>query len=350
MSNSRGTASRRRGYGRFVARRLGASLLTLLGITIVAFVLTTLVPARPETANLGQRALSDPVLVQQYRDKYGLDDPLPLQYVAYLGNLAQGDLGTSQQTLHPVLDDLREFAPATLELVLTATVMALGLGLLLGVAAAVKRGTWVDKFARISSLAGVSLPIFWLALVASIVFFRQLHLLPGSGRLDPSLVPPPRVTGFMTLDALFAGAPKTFFSAVSHLILPASVLAISTVGMILRFTRSSVLEALSSDFVKAARAKGLRQRTVLWRYALRAAAGPLVTATTLSFGFMLAATVYVEQLFAWPGLGQYAYRSSTNLDLAAVMGVSIAIAGLFVLMNLVADLLYAYFDPRIRLQ
>src|SRR6478609_3798990 len=127
MSNSRGTASRRRGYGRFVARRLGASLLTLLGITIVAFVLTTLVPARPETANLGQRALSDPVLVQQYRDKYGLDDPLPLQYVAYLGNLAQGDLGTSQQTLQPVLDDLREFAPATLALVLTANVMALGL-------------------------------------------------------------------------------------------------------------------------------------------------------------------------------------------------------------------------------
>lgn len=339
-----------RGYGQFVLRRLGAAVLILLGITVVTFLLTTVVPANPETANLGQRALADPAMVAAFRDKYGLDDPLPVQYFTYLGNLVTGDLGMSSQTLRPVREDLEAFAPATLELVLTGTFLALVGGIGLGVLAARRRGGWLDRFARGGSLVGVSLPTFWLALICSVIFFRQLAILPGSGRLDAAMIPPPKVTGFYTIDTLLIGDLKAFWSAVTHLILPASVLAASTIGLILRFTRGAMLEALASDFVKAARAKGLRERTVLLGYALRASSGPLITATSLSIGFGLAATVYVEQQFSWSGLGQYAFRSSTNLDLSAVMGVTIVIALIFVLVNLAADLLYAFFDPRIRLR
>jgi peptide/nickel transport system permease protein len=334
----------------YLLRRLGSSVVILFGVSLIAFLLTTVVPANPETANLGQRALSDPQIVARFRAHYGLDQPLPVQYLKYVANLLTGDLGTSQQTLHPVSQDLRQFAPATLELVVTATLLALLAGVVCGVLAASRRGGWLDRVSRIASLAGVSLPIFWIAMVVSVVFFRNLHILPGSGRLDPALVRPPQLTGFMTIDSLLAGDWHAFGSAVAHLVLPSAVLAVSVVGMVLRFTRAAVLEALGADFVKAARAKGLRRRAVLWGYAVRSALGPLITATTLSFGFLLAATVYVEQQFSWGGLGQYAYRSSVNLDLTAVMGVSITIALIFVTLNLVADLLYALFDPRIRLR
>lgn len=338
-----------RGYLRFALRRLGASVFILLGVTVITFLLTTVVPANPETANLGQRALADPEMVAAFRERYGLDDPLPVQYLNYLVNLLQGDLGISSQSLRPVRDDLLRYAPATIELVLSGTLLAVVLGVVLGVASANRRGGWLDRTARTTTILGVSLPTFWLALIVSVIFFRQLHLLPGSGRLAPGIVAPHQITGLYTIDSLLTGNLKAFGSAVSHLILPASVLAASTVGLILRFTRGAVIESLSSDYVRAARAKGLRDRTVLVGYAVRAAAGPLVTAVTLSIGFGLAATVYVEQQFSWSGLGQYAFRSSTNLDLSAVMGVTIVIAFLFVLVNLIADLLYAFFDPRIRL-
>lgn len=336
-------------YAAYALRRVAASVLIVIGVTIVTFLLTSVVPADPATANLGQRALSDPELVERFRADHGLDKSLPQQYVTYVGNLFTGDLGMSQQTQRPVRSDLADLAPATLELVLTATALALVAGIALGVVAARRRGGWFDRLARTGSLTGVSLPTFWIGMIASVVFIKNLGILPGSGRLSPALEPPRQITGFLTVDSLLTGNLSTFASATAHLVLPASVLALSVVGMILRFTRSAVLESLGSDFVKAGRAKGLRDRTVLWAYAVRASAGPLVTATTLSFGFLLAATVYIEQQFSWNGIGQYAYRSSTNLDLPAVMGVSILIAAVFVLVNLVADLLYASFDPRIRL-
>jgi peptide/nickel transport system permease protein len=336
-------------FAAYALRRVASSVVIVLGVTVVTFLLTSVVPADPATANLGQRALSDPELVERFRADHGLDDPLPLQYVTYLGNLLTGDLGLSQQTQRPVLDDLADLAPATFELVLTATALALVAGLLLGVTAARNRGGWFDRLARTGSLTGVSLPTFWIGMVAAVVFIKNLGVLPGSGRLSPALDPPSKITGFLTVDSVLTGDWSAFASSVAHLVLPASVLALSVVGMVLRFTRSAVLEALGQDFVKAGRAKGLRDRAVLWRYAVRASAGPLITATTLSFGFLLAATVYIEQQFSWNGIGQYAFRSSTNLDLPAVMGVSILIAAVFVLVNLVADLLYASFDPRIRL-
>ncbi|WP_241490530.1 ABC transporter permease [Leucobacter chromiiresistens] len=338
------------GYFRFVLRRLGTSLVTLFGITLVSFGLGVLVPLRPETANLSQQALSNPEAVAAFREKFGLDLPIWEQYLRYLAGLFRGDLGISQQTGQPIAADLAKYAPATLELVLWATVLSVLIGVSLGIVAAYARNRWPDHLARVVSLIGVSLPTYWLALIGSTFFFRQLGWLPGSGRLDASATPPPRVTGFMTIDTLLAGDMHAWGSAIAHLILPAMILALSNLGMVLRFTRSAVLDGLNTDAVKAARVKGLPGRRVLMRYAVRSASSPIITVTALSFGFLLAATVYVEQIFAWGGLGQYAYRSATNLDVTAITGISVVIAVIFLAVNFIADLLASAFDPRIRLQ
>ncbi|UOQ56699.1 ABC transporter permease [Leucobacter allii] len=338
------------GYLRFVLRRLGTSLITLFGITVVSFGLGVLVPLRPETANLSQQALANPEAVAAFREKFGLDQPIWEQYLRYLGGLFQGDLGISQQTGQPIAADLAKYAPATLELVITATLLTVILGVLFGTIAAYMRNRWPDHLARIVSLIGVSLPTYWIALVGSTIFFRQLDWLPGSGRLSATITPPPTVTGFMTVDSLLAGNGAAFGSALSHLVLPAAVLALSNLGMVLRFTRSAVIDGLNTDAVKAAHAKGLPGSRVLIRYAVRSASSPIITVTALSFGFLLAATVYVEQIFSWGGIGQYAYRSATNLDVTAITGISVVIAVIFLAVNFIADLLSSAFDPRIRLQ
>ncbi|QYM75176.1 ABC transporter permease [Leucobacter luti] len=338
------------GYGRFILRRLGTSLITLFGITIVSFGLGVIVPLRPETANLSQQALANPEAVAAFREKFGLNLPIWEQYLRYLGGLVRGDLGISQQTGQPIAADLAKYAPATLELVVWATVLSVLIGVSLGIIAANARNRWPDQVARLISLLGVSLPTYWIALVGSTVFFRQLGWLPGSGRLDASVTPPPTVTGFYTIDALLVGDFAAWGSAISHLILPATVLALSNLGMVLRFTRSAVLDGLNTDAVKAARVKGLPSTRVLMRYAVRSASSPIITVTALSFGFLLAATVYVEQIFAWGGLGQYAYRSATNLDITAITGISVVIAVIFLAVNFLADILASAFDPRIRIQ
>jgi peptide/nickel transport system permease protein len=338
------------GYGRFLSRRLISSFITLIGITLVSFGISVLVPVRAETVNLSQQALANPEVVAAFREKFGLDLPIWEQYLRYLGGLFRGDLGISQQTGNPVSADLANYAPATLELVVFATVLSLVAGVGFGIVAAAMRNRWPDHLARAVSLVGVSLPTYWLALVGSTLLFRQLGWLPGSGRLDPTMLAPPHVTGFYTIDSLLAGQFDVFTSAVAHLILPASILAISTLGMILRFTRSSVLDGLNTDAVKAAKVKGLSRQRVLMRYAVRMASSPIITVAALSFGFLLAATVYVEQIFAWGGMGQYAYRASTNLDLSAITGISVVVAVIFLIVNFLADVLASAFDPRIRLQ
>lgn len=338
------------GYARFILRRLGTSLVTLFGITLVSFGLGVLVPLRPETANLSQQALANPEAVAAFRAKFGLDLPVWEQYLRYLGGLFRGDLGISQQTGQPIAQDLAKYAPATLELVLWATVLSVVLGVTLGIVAAHARNRWPDHSARFISLLGVSLPPYWIALVGSTILFRQLGWLPGSGRLDAAMTPPPSITGFYTIDSLIAGDFAAWGSAASHLILPAMILALSNIGMVLRFTRSSVIDGLNTDAVKAARVKGLPGRRVLMRYAVRSASSPIITVAALSCGFLLAATVYVEQIFAWGGLGQYAYRSATNLDVTAITGISVVIAVIFLAVNFLADVLSSAFDPRIRLQ
>jgi ABC-type dipeptide/oligopeptide/nickel transport system permease component len=333
---------------RFVARRVGALLLLCLGITMVAFALTQLVPSDPVAANLGEQAAGDPEAVAAFEERYGLDDPIPIQYWHYLTNLLQGDLGESLQDHEPVLDNLARYAPATAELAIFSTLIAVPLGVALGVIAAVRRNRFTDHALRVVSLGGISMPTFWIALVALYVFFYKLGWFPGGDRLDPGVLEPPHTTGMYTIDALLAGQWSTAWNALYHLILPALVLAAYNIGLLTRYARSAVLEEIGNDYVRAARAKGLPERLVLVRHVLRAALPSIVTVIGLVFANVLTGTVLVETIFAWPGIGQYAYRSAVTLDLPAIMGVSLFVAFVYVTVNFVVDVLYGVIDPRIR--
>ena len=334
---------------RFTLRRLAAGALLCIGVTLIAFLLTLVVPGDPVAASLGDVAGDDPEIVAAFRARYGLDRPLPEQYAIYLGNLLQGDLGFSLNTRRPVLDDLRQYFPATVELAVAAMAVAMTAGIGLGVLAAVNRDGWADQAIRVVSLAGVSVPTFWLSVLALYVFFYQLGWAPGVGRLPPGARPPPTVTGMFTLDAALAGDWATFHAAFAYLATPAMVLAVYTIGAITRFTRAAMLDSLGQDYVRAARAKGLPELVVILRHALRPALAAIVTISGLAFGRMLGGAVLVESVFSWPGLGEYAYRSALSLDLRAIMGVSLLIALVYLLVNLLVDLLYAVIDPRIRL-
>ncbi|MEI4279486.1 ABC transporter permease [Klenkia terrae] len=339
----------RRALLRFVARRLAAGLLLCIGVTLVSFLLTQAVPGDPVTANLGQRASEDPDAVAAFRAANGLDKSLPEQYLTYVGNLLTGDFGTSQQTRNPVASDLAEKVPATMELALAAILVAVVLGVGFGIVAALYRDRWPDQVLRVLSLSGVSVPTFWLALIAYYWISFKLDLLPAGGRLSPGAPTPPQVTGFYTVDSLLAGDWATFGDAVSRLVLPALVLASFTVGVLLRFTRAAVLEVLGDEYVRAARAKGLPELTVVRRHVLRPALLSVVTVTGVAFAGLLSGTVLVEQIFGWRGLGAYAYTSALALDLPAIMGVSVVVAVIYILINLVVDLLYGVIDPRLRL-
>ena len=332
----------------FVAQRLVALVLLCLAISMMAFVLTHLVPGDVAAANLGERAGSDPTAVRLYREHYGLDKPLLVQYQVYLVNLLHGDLGESQQSRRAVRLDLAEYIPATAELAITSMALAIPLGILLGVIAALNRNRWIDQVLRVASLGGMSTPQFWLALVALYVFFYKLSWVPGSGRLDAIVLPPPRTTGLVTLDALLAGQFDVFRNAVQHLILPACVLAAFNTGLFTRFTRSAVLEVLENDYVRTARAKGMPELTVVFRHVLRAASPPIMTVVGLAFGNVITGTVLVENIFSWPGIGQYSYRSATSLDLSAIVGVMLFVGLVYILINMFVDILYGVIDPRVR--
>jgi peptide/nickel transport system permease protein len=335
-------------FVRFVVRRAAALVLLGIGITLVAFLFTQVVPGDPVSANLGEQAAADPAVVETFRERYGLDDPLPVQYLTYLGNLLEGDLGISLQTGEPVRTNLATFIPATAELAIVSTFVAVLVGVSFGIIAAVRRNRVTDHALRVVSLAGISMPTFWIALVALYVFFFRLGWFPGGDRLDPGVLAPPHKTGMYTVDALLAGQWSTAWDALHHLILPALVLAAYNVGLLTRYTRTAVLEVIGNDYVRAARAKGLSESTVLLRHVLRAALPSVVTVISLVFANVLTGTVLVETIFAWPGIGQYAYRSAVTLDLPAIMGVSLFVAVVYITINFVVDVLYGVIDPRIR--
>ena len=357
MSEAAGTLARRpgrrrllpsAGFGRFLARRALALVLLAIGITLVVFLLTQLVPSDPVAANLGEQAAADPAVVQAFKEHYGLDKPLPQRYLIYLGHVARGDLGESALTRNAVLDDLAKFVPATAELALLSILIAVTVGVPIGVAAAVKQDKPADHVLRVVSLGGISMPTFWIALVSLYVFFFRLGWFPGGGRLDPGTLDPPHVTGFFTIDAVLAGQWSVAVEAFHHLVLPALVLAAFNVSLLARYTRSAVLEVIGNDYVRAARAKGVPERTVLRRYVLRAALPAIVTVVGLLFANILTGAVLVENIFAWPGIGQYAYQAAINLDVTAIAGVSLFIAIVYVTINFVVDVLYGVIDPRIR--
>jgi peptide/nickel transport system permease protein len=335
---------------RYILIRFGVSILLIFGVTLVTFALTNLVPSDPAQAALGERASSDPAIVAAFRKAQGLDKPVPVQYLVYLGHLLQGNLGTSTQTHNPVSQDLAVAFPATAELALFVIVFSIIIGIGLGTWAALRQNRFSDQIFRIFSLIGISIPTFWLALAVFFVFFYQLHWAPGTGRLDPATDPPPTVTGMYTVDSLIAGQWSTFWDALSHLVLPGVVLILYTVGLLVRFSRSAVLDVLNQEYVLAARAKGLSAASVVFRYTLRGASLPILTIVGLAFGSLLSGTVLTEQVFGWGGIGQYAYKSATTLDLPAVMGVGLVVGVVYILTNFVIDVVYGVIDPRVRVQ
>ncbi|MEM7126511.1 MAG: ABC transporter permease [Chloroflexota bacterium] len=333
---------------RYIARRLILTVPLLIGVTLIAFTISHAVPGDPIVANLGQKAMSDPDIVAAFEREWGLDKPVPQQYLIYVGKLLQGDMGRSIKSRRPVLDDLRSFLPATIELATASVIFGVLTGMALGILSALWRNSWLDHVARLVSLLGVSVPVFWLALLALFVLYSRLGWFPGPGRIDVGLEMPPRITGLLTVDSALTGNWAIFGNALSHLILPALVLGSYTTGLITRVTRSAMLEVLGEDYIRTARAKGLQDRTTLIRHSLRNALIPVLTVIGFSYGNLLAGTVLTESIFAWPGIGQYAYRASTSLDFPAIMGVSLVIALIFIIVNLVVDVLYFLADPRLR--
>ena len=332
----------------FFLRRLASLLLLLLGITLVAFVLTELVPSNAAATNLGEQAAADPAAVKAFDQHYGLDKPFPLRYLIYLEHLVQGDLGQSSLTHDSVTHDLGQFIPATAELAIYSIFFAAIVGITFGVMAGLRRNRPTDHALRVTSLAGISMPTFWIALIALYVGFYRLGWFPGGGRLDPGVNPPSSITGMYTFDALLHGQLGLFGTSFHHLLLPALVLAAFNVSLLTRFTRSAVLEVVGNDYVRAARAKGMPERIVVRSYILRAALPSVVTVLGLVFANVLTGAVLVERIFSWPGVGQYAYESAVNVDVPSIAGVSLFVAAVYVTVNFVVDILYGVIDPRIR--
>ena len=332
---------------RYLVSRLVTAFAMVLLATLVVFLIANTVPGDPAMAALGDMQASDPVQVREFRARWGLDLPLWQQYGLFLQRLAQGDLGISISSRRPVLADIQDYAPATLELATIAFLLSLAVGLPLGVIAAVKRDSWVDHLARFVALIGVSAPTFWLAFIMLAIFYGQLDWAPGPGRLDPIAFPPDRVTGLLLIDTALAGDWETFRDAAAHLVLPSIVLAASTLGLITRTTRAAMLEALSQDYVRVARAKGLLARVVVTGHAVPNAMLPVVTLGGLAYANLLTGAVMTETVFGWPGLGRYTFRSAVTVDFPAIMAITAIVAAIFVLVNLLVDLSYAMLDPRV---
>lgn len=318
----------------------------VIGVVIITFVLTRALPGDPAVYFAG--AAADAQSIAEIRATLGLDKPLPVQFLYYVKSLLQGDLGTSLTTGQPVAEDLARRLPASLELTLAALLLSTAIAVPLGVLAATRPGSPVDHLCRVLVTAGVSMPTFFTGILLIYVFYYLLGWAPSPlGRLDFIYLDPPRVTGFFLIDALLAGDGETFFAALRQLALPAITLALFTLAPIARMTRAAMLSALSSDFVRTARAAGLTRRKVVFGYALKNALLPVVTTLGMVFSFTLGANVLVEKVFAWPGIGSYAVEALVASDYAAVQGFVLAMALLFVALNLVIDLAYAAIDPRI---
>src|SRR5690348_1096698 len=294
--------------------------------TLVIFLLANTVPGDPVLAQLGDLAASNKEFVAEWRAKWGLDLPLWERYLIFLRQLLHGDLGISISSQRPVLQDIRDFAPATLELASISFLLSLIVGIPLGIIAAVRRDSWIDHLARLISLIGVSSPTFWLAFIMLAVFYGGLQIAPGPGRIDAIALPPHSVTGLYLIDSVLAGDWETFRDAAAHLILPSIVLAAATLGLITRTTRASVLECVNQDYVKVARAKGLTERYIVIRHILPNALIPVVTLGGLAYANLLTGAVMTETIFSWPGLGRYTFRSAAALDFPAIMGITLAVA------------------------
>lgn len=335
------------GLLRFCLKRLALLIPVLLGVTILTFLISRVVVPNPARAWAGLKASQ--ATVAAIAARYHLNDPVYVQYFYYMYDLLSGDWGTSPVTGQPVLENISAFFPATLELSIVSIIIAAVLGIPLGVYAAVKQDKPPDHVVRLFSLGTYCLPPFLMALVMQLVVFYWLRLLPSGGRISPFVQAPPRITGLLILDSILTGNAQSLGSSLVHILLPALALALLTFGLITRLTRSSMLEVLRQDYVRTARSKGLSERVVVFKHALRNGLISIVTVLALMFAWMLSGAIVIEYIFNWPGIGRYAVQSILALDLPAVMGTTLVFTLVVVLVNLIADIAYAALDPRIRL-
>ncbi|MER9561286.1 ABC transporter permease [Mesorhizobium sp. M0571] len=328
-----------------IARFLVIAITTYLGLLAVTFFIGRVIPIDPVLAVLGDRAPAN--VVERTRREMGLDLPLVEQFYIYVKHALNGDFGTSVLTTNPVMTDIRRAFPATLELATLGTLIGSVIGVPLGVLAAVRRGSIIDQIVRIIGLVGYSVPIFWLGLLALVLFYAKLQWVAFPGRLDVfyeyTFTP---ITGFYLLDALWQRQWDVFADAFRHIILPASLLGYFSLAYISRMTRSFMLNELTQEYIVAARAKGLSETRIIWGHALRNAAVPMVTVIALSYAGLLEGSVLTETVFSWPGIGLYITNSLQNADINAVLGGTIIIGSVFIAINLFSDLLYRVLDPR----
>ena len=332
-----------------IGKRLAFAIPSLIGVVIVTFLLTRALPGDPAAYFAGPAATKD--AIEQIRKQLGLDKPLFEQFIRYTVDLSKGNLGNSLTTGQPVVTEIRNRLPASAELTLTGLLVAISIAIPLGILAATRPGSWIDHLCRVLTTAGVSLPVFFTGLVLVYVFYFKLGWSPAPlGRLDVFASAPPTVTGFYLIDSLIARNFDAFRSALSQLVLPALTLAIFSLAPIARMTRASMLAVLASDFVRTARASGLSPSKVIVTYAFRNAMLPVITTLSMVFSFLLGANVLVEKVFAWPGIGSYAVEALISSDFAPVQGFVLTMAVMYVMLNLVVDILYGVIDPRVRLE
>ncbi|WP_420962360.1 ABC transporter permease [Brucella sp. IR073] len=330
-----------------IAAFLGVVITTYLGLLAVTFFIGRVIPIDPVLAIVGDRAPAS--AIARAREELGLNEPLYWQFVIYVWKALHGDFGTSVLTTNPVMTDIRRVFPATMELATLGTLIGSLIGVPLGVLAAVKRGGFFDQAVRVIGLFGYSVPIFWLGLMALLIFYARLGWTAGPGRIDViyeyTFTP---ITGFYILDAILQRQWDALRDILSHIVLPACLLGYYSLAYISRMTRSFMLNELEQEYIVAARAKGLSERRIIWGHALRNAAVPLVTVIALSYAGLLEGSVLTETVFSWPGLGQYITNSLQNADMNAVLGGTIVIGSVFIALNLLSDLLYRTLDPRTR--
>jgi ABC-type dipeptide/oligopeptide/nickel transport system permease component len=335
----------------YILRRILTSILVLLGVSVITFALARVVPTNAAALYIGPRAR--PAEIERVSHQLGLDRPLPVQYAIYMRDLLHGDLGTSIGTKRPVTQEITERLPVTLELLLVAMLVATLVGVPLGVLSARWQGKAPDILIRTISIVGVSMPAFYLGLLLQILFFRNLDWLPLAGRIDSNLrftSPVEQITHFILLDTILTSNWVAFKDALRHIVLPAMTLAAYPVGLISRMTRAAMLEVLEQDYIRTARAYGIKETVITYLYALKNAISPTLTVIGLTFAIALTGTFYVEIIFNWPGLGLFTVRSLLNVDYPAIMGVTLFGAVGYVAINLVVDLLHSWVDPRISLQ
>ncbi|MNB78045.1 Dipeptide transport system permease protein DppB [compost metagenome] len=328
-------------------RRLGQMLPALIGIVLITFILSRVLPGDPAVMLAGEQAT--PEVIENIRQDMGLDKPLYIQFFAYLGQLAHGDLGNAYHTGHPVASDFASRFPATIELTLFSILIAILVAIPVGIIAATRKESIIDHISRVFSLIGACVPIFWLGLIFIYIFYSKLGWAPAPmGRISGDLNPPTHITGLYIIDSLLSADWVALKSSLTHLLLPAICLSTGTMAIVARMTRSSMLEVIGQDFVRTARAKGLRESIVICRHALINALIPTLTVLGLQFGYLLGGAVITETIFSWPGIGGYITDSILAADYAPIQAFTLVSAVLYSLINLSVDLIYGLIDPRIR--